>query len=174
MTVVFPEGVPAEGNVKVLFLSALADINDPTLAELNAGIDLSCYLLGTFSLGGEQATGTDRRLCSKETFQTLGRVARSVSPLTYVYDPQAAPGAEDNEAYETLEENTQGYLAVRYGLDAIDVALAATQKVDIAPVTCGFQSKDAIPEDDEFAKLTVTQTLVVTGPVAVDVPIAAS
>lgn len=174
MTVVYPEGVQAEGNVKVVFVTAIADPEEPTIAELNAGVDLSCFIKGTFELSGEQATGSDRRLCSKEDFQVLGRITRSLEPITYVYDPQAAASEPDNEAYETLKAGVTGFLAIRYGLDAQDTAWAASQKVDVAPVECGFQKKDGIPEDDEFAKLTVTQTFGIIGPVADDAVVSAT
>jgi hypothetical protein len=41
---VLPAAVVADGNLKVMWLTALAVPSAPTVAELNAGVDLSCYL----------------------------------------------------------------------------------------------------------------------------------
>lgn len=165
MVTVYPEGVQAEGNDAVWFVPAIANLTAPTVTEINAGINLSCYIKGTFDINNEQGTGDDRRLCSKQTFQTLGRVTTSVQPITYVYDPQAPTGDAENEAYETLTQGTKGYLVRRRGLDAQDVDIAAAQKVTVVPIECGVQDEDPIPDNDEFAKLTVTQVFGVTGPV---------
>jgi hypothetical protein len=176
MSVVFPEGVQAEGNVKVAWVPALADPADPVLTELTAGtvVDLSDYIkAGAFEPSAEQATGDDRRLSSTETFQVLGRVTRGLGEIRYVYEPQAAPAAAGNKAYETLKQGTAGYVVVRYGLPS-GTAFAATQKVDVYPAECGAQRKLGVPENDEFAKLEVAQTIGVTGPMQEDVAIAAT
>lgn len=176
MTVVFPDGVQAEGNVKVAFVPAIADTASPKLTELDAAesVDLSCYITaGQFQPTAEQNTGDDRRLCSKETFQVLGRVTRGFEDVTYIYDPQGVAGAEGNAAYEALKQGTTGFLVARYGLDAQDSDFAVGQVVDIYPVECGAQRKTAPPENDEFAKLTVTQRFGVTGPMSEDAAIVA-
>lgn len=170
MSVVFPEGIVAEGNVKVAFVPTVSDPSAPTVIEVAAGVDLSGYITaGQFTPSGEQARGENRRLGSKQTFQKLGRETPSIGDLNYVYDPQAAAADPENEAYETLTEDTEGFLVVRYGLDAEDVDFAAAQKVDLYPVQLGVQRKDAPPENDEFALLTVTQAVAVTGRVVRDV-----
>lgn len=174
MSVVFPEGIVAEGNVKVAFVETLADVDSPSVAAIVAGVDLSGYIkAGQFSTTSEQARGDDRRLGSKQTFQTLGRETPAIADLVYVYDPQSAPADPENEAYETLVSGTEGFFVVRYGLDAQDVAFAAAQKVDVYPVQLGVQRKDSAPENDEFAKLTVTQSVAVSGLVVRDAVLAA-
>lgn len=176
MTVVFPEGVSAEGNIRVAFVPAIADLDAPKIAtevKATGSVDLSCYITSEFGVAGEQATGEDRRLCSKEVFQSLGRVTRSIPATEYVYDPQADAGETDNKAYDTLKKDTKGFLVIRYGLDAQDVDWAAGQKVDVVPVTCGVQVKLGNQGADEFAKLRIQQTFAVSGPMAEDVELAA-
>ena len=177
MTVVFPTGVTAEGNVKAKVVPAIANPSAPSLAtEINAAtaVDISGYIMaGAFTLASEQGRGTNRRLGSKQTFQRLGRDNPTIEDIRYVYYPQAAAADPNNKAYETLISGYAGFIVVRYGLDAQTVDFAAAQKVDIWPVEFGVQRKDPPPEDDEFALLTVTQAVGVTGVVVRNSTIAA-
>jgi len=171
MPVVTPDGVQAEGNVGVWFVTTITT-GAPTVAQINAGINLSGYIKGgTFTPTAEQGTGDDRRLASRETYQVLGRVTRGFDDVSMVYDPQNAIPAE-NEAYNTLDEGAVGYIVIRWGIDA-DTAVAATQKVDIVPIECGAIRKVGPAENDEFARLTFTQKWGVTGPAFYDVAVAA-
>ncbi len=176
MTVVFPDAINAEGNVKVRWVPVLANPASPSLAtEINGASakELTGVILGgAFQPTSEQAKGDDRRLGSKQTFQVFGRITDGVEDVTYVYDPQAAAGAAINIAYEALTQGATGYFVVRYGID-VNTAFAAAQKVDTIPVTCGVQRKSTPPADDEFAKLTVVQGFIVRSTVNRNVAIAA-
>lgn len=164
MTVVFPTGVTAEGNVKATVAPAIAIKTAPTLAELTAGIDISGFVMaGQFTPGTEQARGTNRRLGSKQTFQRLGRDTPSFENLQYVYSPQSTAPSPDNKAFETLIAGYAGFIVVRFGLDASAAAWASTQKCEVWPVEFGVQQKMPPPEDDEFALLTISQAVAVTG-----------
>lgn len=176
MTVVFPEGVSAEGNIKVAFVPAIAVLTAPEVAdEINAtgSVDLSCYITSEFEVAREQSTGEDRRLCSKEVFQTLGRVTNSVPATDYVYYPQADAADPKNKAFDTLKQDVTGFLVIRYGLDARETDWAALQKVDVVPVVCGVQRKLGSVGADEFAKLRIQQMFGVTGPMVEDAVLAA-
>lgn len=174
MTVSIPESVTAEGNVKAVFVPALADVDAPTVAELTGGVDISCYLMPDWDgPTATQNTGEDRRFCSRETFTRLGRNQWEISPLVYTYLPQelGTPGDPANEVYEALTPNTTGYLAIAYGKDPAN-AFAAADVVDVFPVEAGVQVKQA-RGTDEFAPLTVTQALAVTGVPNLDGAVAA-
>jgi hypothetical protein len=161
MTVTIPESVPAEGNVKAVFVPTLTSTSAPSAAELNGGTDISCYLMPDWDgPTATQNTGDDRRFCSRQTFTRLGRVTWSIAPLTYTYDPQATTGTA-NDVYDALAEGNEGFLVVGYGIDAA-ADFASSDKVDVFPVEAGVQVK-AARGTDEFAPLTVTQTLAVTG-----------
>ena len=167
MTVSIPESQTAEGNVKAAFIPAIANLaTGPTAAEVTAGFIISSFLLPDWDgLTGTQNKGEDRRFSSRQVFQKLGRTAHEVAPLTYTYLPQelGTPGHAANEVYEGLAPGTNGYMLLGFGLDAEgDAAFVATDIVDVVPVTCGTQFK-AARGSDEFAPLTVTQELVVTG-----------
>lgn len=177
MTVTFPPGLTAEGNVSAKVVAAIANTSAPSLAsEVNAAssVDVSGFLMaGSFNPGSEQGRGTNRRLGSKQTFQKLGRENPTIEDIRYVYYPQSTSPDPNNKAYETLVSGYAAFIVVRYGLDAQTQAFAVGQKVDIWPVQFGVQRKDAPPEDDEFALLTVTQAIAVTGLVARDKAIVA-
>ncbi len=173
MTVTVPESISAEGNVKAVFVPTVADPAAPTAAELNGGVDLSCFLMPDWDgATATQNTGEDRRFCSKQTFSRLGRVSWEVSPLMYTYLPQALGevGNAANEAYEALAAGNKGYLFFGYGIDPAD-PFVADDVTDGFPVECGVQSK-AARGSDEFAPLTVTQTLAVIGPASLDAVVA--
>lgn len=158
MTVTIPEYVTAEGNVKVAYVPAIASLTAPTAVELNAAaaVDITCYLPETWGgVTAEQSRGTQRRMCSKETFETLGRTSRSVADITYTYLPQGTTSDPGNKVKTALTPGSKGYLVVRYG-PAATTAFAAAQKVDILPVEVGAPSKNT-GGADEFAPLTITQ-----------------
>lgn len=171
MTVTIPESVEAEGNVSAFFVPTLAT---NSVALINAGTDISCYLMPDWDgPAAAQNTGETRRFCSKQTFQRGGRVSYTISPLVYTYLPQelGTPGHAGNKVYEALAEGNTGFLVVAYGI-APGTPLVATDIADIFPVECLVQDKQA-RGSDEFAPLTVTQTLGVTGLAKLDVALVA-
>lgn len=175
MAVVTPDGVQAEGNVAVWFVSGALTVAAPTVAQITAGTQLAGYIKGgSFTPTAEQSTGDDRRLASRETYQVLGRVTRGFDDVQYVYNPQelGTPGHEDNDAYEALVEGATGHIVIRWGLDA-DTALAADDVVDIIPIECGAQRKVGPAENDEFARLVVSQRWGVTSASSIDVEVVA-
>lgn len=169
MTVEIPEWVAAEGNVKAVFVPTLASLTAPSVAVVNAGVDVSCFLLPDWDgPGGTQNRGEQRRFCSRETFEVLGREKNSIAPLTYTYLPQelGTPGHDGNALYEALAPGNTGFLVVGYGLDPADPFVAG-DIVDVIPIEAGRRNKDA-RGSDEFSPLTVTQEIGVTGSKAED------
>jgi hypothetical protein len=179
MTFTFPAGVEGEGNVKVAFLPAIADVEAPSLAgDLAAAIDLSCYVTGDgFTPGGTQEEKSDRRLCSRQTFGAPGAITYTIGELTYVYDPQDPSNTGlENEAYSELTPDRVGFIMVRFGI-AFETDWAAAQIVDIYPAIMGAQFKNppvaAAAGGGGTSKLTVRQTPYVSGPASLDVALAA-
>jgi hypothetical protein len=157
MTVVIPDGVVADGQVKVLWVPTIADTTQPTVDELTGVgvIDLSCFLSSDgLATSADEQTITDERLCSTQTFTKPGRFTRGLQ-VKYVYDQQAAPNTDTNEAYETMKHLTDGYVVQRWGLD-YETAVTAGDIVDVWPVTCGVQLK--LPPEANTT-LKVQQTL---------------
>jgi hypothetical protein len=165
MAVTVPAGVKAEGNLKVSFVPTIAALPTITAVEVNAAgsLDVSFFFTaGNFKPSGEQARGDDRRLGSTQTFETLGREKNTIDDLVYIADPQAAPAAAGNKAMELFQPGVTGFFVVRYGLDALSVDFAAAQKVDVWPIIFGVQNKTPLADNDEFAKITITQSVAVT------------
>lgn len=162
---------PADGNVLVKLVPAIADTSAPTLVELNAAgaVDISCYLTG----GGyrpslSEQVITDERLCTTQTYEQKGRSQRGLD-VEYINNTNSPDAATFNKAYDTLVPGSKHFLVVRTGLPYED-ALAATQKVTIYPVTAG-EYNDMPPEANSVLK--TGQKLFVTGKVQVAVAIAA-
>jgi len=172
MVAYYPTGKKAEGNSKVVFVTTLVDPADILVSEVTGGLDVSNFIKGgAWQPSADQAKGEDRRHGSKDTYEQLGRIKRTIADLVYVADPQAAPADADNEAYETFKAGVTGWFLHRVGLD-VDTAAAATQKWDAYPIEFGAQVKTPVAEDDEFAVITVTQAVAVTGRIFEDVPLA--
>ena len=154
---------PADGNMLVLDVPAIADADKPTIAELTASSveDLSCYLTGDgWSPSKEQASIADERLCSTETFERPGRKTRGLE-ITYIDNTNSPYATEFNKAVDTLTEGTDHYLVTRRGLP-YEEPLAVGQVIEIWPVTAGEQREVAI----EANSVTRTiQKLFVRGPV---------
>jgi hypothetical protein len=149
---------PADGNVKVMWVTAITNTSAPTALELNAASskDLSCHLTADgFTPGLDEQTITDTRLCETETFEQPGRTSRTLA-LQYIDNSNTAL---DNTAFSTLVPGTAGFLAVRRG-KPYDTAFAAADKVDVWPVKAGKYS-DLPPEANSVLK--VAQKMFVTG-----------
>ena len=162
-----PQSLPADGNLKVVWVPALADPSAPTVAELTAAaaIDLTCFLTGDgYDHGIEQAASTDDRLCSRQTFEQPGSITDSLS-LTYVFRAQAAATAD--RAYGTLKPDILGFVIARWG-KAFELPPVAGDVVDVLPTACGVQMKQ---KPERNARLKAMQKMFVTDTVRRDVKV---
>ncbi|PWR08573.1 hypothetical protein DKT68_15260 [Micromonospora acroterricola] len=168
MTSPLPTSVPSDGTLRIDFVPTIADRAAPKAAtELNAAgsQELAGYVTGDgFAPSGEQATVTDERIASTQTFEQPGRKTKSLS-VTYVHNPD---DAANNEAYLTLEEGVTGYIVTRYGVPRAQ-AYAVGDIVDVWPVTAGEPMKNWNGANSVH---TVTQRLFVTGDVVIDAVVA--
>ena len=162
---------PADGNVLVKIVPAVADLDAPTLVEANAAgaVDISCYLTSDgYAPSVDEQVTTDERLCSKQTFEQPGRVTNTLD-LTYIDNTNAPNEATDNQAKETLIPGSQHVLLVRRGLPYED-ALAAGQKVTLFPIKPGVY-RELPPEANSVLK--IMQKQFITGPVSRSVELTA-
>lgn len=153
MTVIYPEGTPTLGNVKVKAVVSVADMAAPKLAtEINAAtsVDLSCFLQKEgWAPAASTAKGTRKdRLCSKTSAEQFNRTTYTIGALRYVHDPTANDAAAGNEARELLQEGLKIYLIERQGLDAEDVAFAVADRVRTHYVELGPQIESMDPDDN--------------------------
>jgi hypothetical protein len=158
---------PADGNVKIVWVPAVADMEAPSAAILNGAtaVDLSCYLTADgFNPGLDESVISDGRLCETETFEQPGRTSRTLS-LTYINNSNTAL---DNEAYETLVPGVTGVIVRREG-KPFDAVFATGDETESWPVKSGKYSK--LPPEANSV-LRVTQKQFVTGRVTEGVVVA--
>ena len=162
---------PADGNVLVKLVSAIADTEAPKLTEVNASgaVDISCYLTGGgYKPSLSEQVITDERLCSTETYEQKGRSQRGLE-VEYINNTNSPSGTTFNKARETLAPGAEQYLVVRTGLP-YDTALAVGQKVTIYPINPG-EYNDMPPEANSVLK--TGQKLFVRAGVKIDVALVA-
>lgn len=110
---------PADGNVKTVYVPAIADIFVPKLTEANAAtaFDGSCFhTAGGFAYTGDQATVADERECDTTTRNEPGRKSYSLS-ITGIDNTNSVHQAEHNGLVETLVEGETKYAIRRRGKD---------------------------------------------------------
>lgn len=145
-------GTPADGNVAVWLVPAIADTAAPKLTELNAvtAVDISCYLTSDgYTTSLDQQVVVDERLCSTETFEQPGRVTRSLDVI-YVDNTNSPNEATSNKAKDTLVPGSVHYVVVRRG-KAFDEPFAVGDKVTVTPVKAG-EYNDMPPEANSMLK----------------------
>lgn len=157
------------------FVLEIADINEPTLIELNAtaGFNLSCSTFGEQEgiSGTTEKVTLPRLLCETDTFEFNGSTTFSMADLIVSFDPQAATSADGKKAWTTLVNGATGFLWYRQGVVAT-TDLAAGQFVHIFPAQLGTKipGKTSTGADGVYS---FTQPASITGAPAFNVPIAA-
>lgn len=161
---------PSDGNVAAWFVPAIADTSAPTVTELSAAsiVDLSCYLTGDgLNLTSDQATITDERLCSTQTFEVPGRKTNTAE-VTYIDNTNSPHETDSNKAAETLVEGARGYIVTRRGVP-YETPVEAAQKVSVWPIEAG-EPREVAPEANSVIRSI--QKLFVTGNVHQKVAVA--
>lgn len=132
-----PASVASDGNVLVLWVTSLADPDEPTLGELTdpSVLDVSCYLTDAgWNPGITEAQANDPRLCSTEDFSTPGRTSTTL-PLVYITN---ADNPAEDEAALTLVQGSIGWFVERRGVP-FDQTVAVGDLVTSWPVKLGVQ-----------------------------------
>ena len=129
-------GTSAEGNIVTIWVPTIVNIKAPTLTELNAGTDISNYvMLGGWSFEPSQDTVSDQRENAVQDFGAPGR--KSAGDISIeVIDNTNTEHEEQNEAVTLMHEGASGYIVRRRGM-ATDAPLAAGQKLTVVSVICG-------------------------------------
>jgi hypothetical protein len=143
---------PFDGNMAVWLVPTIADPSAPTVAEITAGVDISCYLTPDgYAPTADQATITDDRLCSTETFGQPGRKTRGLT-LTGIDNTNSPHEDDANELVDTLVEGTEMFVVRRRGIP-YTTAVAADQKVSVLPIKPGMK-QDVAPEANSVIRST--------------------
>jgi hypothetical protein len=169
MSALFPVGVAANGNVKVVWVNTIADPTAPTATELNAagGIDLSCVLT-SFGTGYSQDTTEDLRICSTLSFESPGSIKYTMDDIEYIVTPQDDSPTGENKAAIQLTPGEVGFFVFRWGTD-YSTAFAADDVVDVYPAALGGSAKIY----ERNSKIRAKQGVIITAPGAqIDVAVA--
>lgn len=148
-----PQKQTANGKDSWWFVPAISDMAAPTIVEINAGVNISCFLLAEQEgvTGSAEKVQLARLLCETSTTEGLGEQSWSLADIQGVFDPQAAAGSDGKKAWEEFQETVNpGYLVRRQNVVALsDTPEAATGqffdvfKVEAGKATPGKSSNDA-------------------------------
>nr|DAF00005.1 MAG TPA: major tail protein [Caudoviricetes sp.] len=171
MSVTYPmpvdaPGIDAAGKGALYFVPAVRDVKAPTVAELNAGINLSC-LVYSWNPNGSQGKVERTRYCYTNTAESLGRVTYAPDAIEYDYDPQKVNDSTGDYAHVAkLAPGTKGFIVDRRGLPPATQFAAGQILEMVMPVELGEQMPAVIDPKEEGQKLRYMQSVAVIGDVA--------
>jgi hypothetical protein len=139
----------SDGKTRATWVASIANINAPTAAECNGGMDLTVRLTPD-GLKVDPTTADVDTSSLASTFDTaeVGRVKYDAE-LTV----KRGTTTPEDLPYTTLVYGVHGYLVVRRGL-AYSTAYSTGQQVEVYPVVCGERHNKA-PAANEVMKYMV-------------------
>lgn len=156
---------PYEERTRVYWVSSISNKNAPTVAELNAGTDLSCFLTKD---GLKEPTNQNMvpagALCERFDAERVGSFGGPVTLKCFRDDIDA-----DDDAWNLFVYGTNGYLAIRSG-PTHGTAWTAAQKVRVYPAE---MHEPVMNDAAGNAMQTFNETLAVTAQPALKATVAA-
>lgn len=138
-----------DGNTRVSYVPAIANINAPTVAELNAGLQLQSLITSDGLVGFEATTAAVDTTSLASTFDTSGIGRDSFSGTMLRLKKQSGTDA----AYTTLQRGVTGYIAIRRDVTET-TAWTAGQAVEVFPIVCG-RERNLAPEANTVRRYEV-------------------
>lgn len=136
----------SDGKTRVAWLSTVANINAPTVAELTAGADYTKRITPDGLKTDPSTADVDTSsLASTFDTKTVGRIGVDVE-LTF----KRGDTVGDDAPYTTLKYGVSGFLVIRRGVP-YTTAWATGQKVEVYPITCG-EPQNSSPAANEVMK----------------------
>ncbi|MFF3060916.1 hypothetical protein [Streptomyces sp. NPDC057909] len=136
----------SDGKTRVAWLSTVANINAPTVAELTAGADYTKRITPDgLKIDPSTADVDTSSLASKFDTKTAGRVGYDTE-VTF----KRGDNPTDDAPFATLKYGVSGFLVVRRGVD-FATAWTVAQKVEVYPITCG-EPANSSPAANEVMK----------------------
>ncbi|MFE1358858.1 phage tail tube protein [Streptomyces harbinensis] len=140
--------VIVDGRTRVAWATSIANISAPTVAELEAAVDLTTRITPDgLGITPETATVDTSNLASTFTTNRAGRRSYS-NELTFKRGTTPA----DDAPHTTLKYKTVGYLIVRRTLE-YEEPWEVGQEVEVYPIECG-EPQQIPPAPNEVAKFT--------------------
>lgn len=133
----------AYGNEAWGFAPVIADIEAPTLTELNAagGLNLACQLFTEqegVTAETEKVT-LPQLMCETSSYEINGQTKFSLADLQISLQPQAEETEDGKKAWVTLTDGIEGFLWYRQDIPSAK-ELEAGQFVSILPVQMGVKN----------------------------------
>lgn len=138
-----------DGNIRVSWVTTIANPAAPTVAELNAGIVLTDKITADGLVGFEATTADVDTTALDSTFDTKGIGRDSFEGTMLRLKKQDGT----DTVYNTLTRGTLGYVVIRRDL-ASATAYSASQKVEVFPVVCG-RERNLAPEANTVRRYEV-------------------
>jgi len=136
----------SDGKTRVAWLATVANINAPTVAELNAGADYTKRITPDgLKVDPSTADVDTSSLASTFDTKTAGRVGFDTE-LTF----KRGDTVGDDAPFTTLKYGVSGYLVIRRGV-AYATAWTIGQVVEVYPITCG-EPQNSSPAANEVMK----------------------
>lgn len=163
MSIYEPEAVTVQAQIKVVFMTTVANMAAPDLSsEIGAVTSVEATMaMDTWNPTNNVNTGNAKaRLGTRVQQPVEGNVQRQPIPLIYPYDPAHDDSHVNNKLKAYLAENNLRYAFVRMGVD-IDGAFAAGDRGKVWKLNCGFQDEttSADGNSDEFAQFEIHQNV---------------
>lgn len=128
---------PFEEYTRVAFVPTIADIDAPTIPELDAGTDISCDLTKDgLNPGGSTNALDSGSLCSKVDSQEAGTVGYQMELKAYLYRDQDNNIVLDEGLWPLVNWGDRGHIVVRRG-PRFDAAWYTGQPVEVYKIQWG-------------------------------------
>jgi hypothetical protein len=124
--------VTADGKTKVYWVTTIANINAPTVSELNAGIALNSTITADGLVGFRPDTADVDTSALDSTFNTMVNGRTSFSGTLLRLKKQAS----GDTIFTTLTRDTAGFVVIRRTI-VVATAWASAQAVEVYPALCG-------------------------------------
>ena len=156
-TEITPLSVASDGNLLVSYVPTGNPLSVANLVAVTTKAITYSLTPGGFNRATTQDTISDERLTLAQLLEQAGRVKETLE-VEYVY------GDAGDVAGAALTKDAVGWIVVRYAIPN-GTAWTIGQKVDVIPIKCGVQAKNAPTANGVFTK---KQKLFVTGSVQTD------
>lgn len=125
--------IPGDGKVRMDWVPAIANINAPTVAELNAGIRVSQWMTADGMVGFRPDTADVPNGNIESDFDTNTNGRRSFSGTMLRFKKQTGSDA----VYTTMTPDVEGYVVIRRSLPAATAYASGQHLQGVYPVICG-------------------------------------
>lgn len=156
---IFPSGKTSPGNNTWIW----TETEPVTLADLEAGLDISCYLpASAVEITFDQAREDDTRGCDAATRESFGAVTYTWDEISFIVDPQGVGTEPGNMAAGTILPDSTGYVSIRMGVKT-GTTPTATHKWDKYMAQTGAGHNTPMQSGKYLRKVKMSVTKIAEG-----------